>query len=453
MHVRTQVPGIEGTVVRRGDADYDAVWAGELWNGLRPRRHPDVIVRAASAADVPAAVAMARSEGLRIAVRSGGHSWCGSPLRDGGMLLDLSALRRCAVDTEAATAVVEPGVIGSELARELTARDLAFPTGHCASVAVGGYLLSGGLGWNSGRWGPACASVRAIDAVTADGSVVRCSDSENADLLWAARGAGPGFFAVVTAFHLSLHPRPVALARTSYAYPMAAVEPLATWVTGTARGLPACVEVAFTLGTDGASGQPAVTLAATAFAATHEEAENALEPLRDPPLAGPPLSRTIAEPTALDALYEGAAAAWPKHLRYAADTLWSDAPYAELLSRLGAAVARAPSAKSLVLAPLAPASRDAELLRDMAFPVLGESYAVPYAVWDDPAGDGANIRWLREAMAAVEPLGTGHYIAETDLGAAPDRARRSYTPDGWERLAALRAAYDPGGLFHSYLTP
>ena len=118
-----------------------------------------MIVRVASERDVPEAIALARSEGLRIAVRSGGHSWCGSPLRDGGMLIDLSALRRIDIDLDSATATVQPAVTGGELAAELSRHGLAFPTGHCGSVAVGGYLLSGGLGWNSGALGPACASV------------------------------------------------------------------------------------------------------------------------------------------------------------------------------------------------------------------------------------------------------------------------------------------------------
>jgi len=83
---------IEGEVVRRGDAAYESTWEAMLWNGLKPQRFPDVIVRATSEADVAAAVRLARSQGLRVAIRAHGHSWCGSPLRDGGMLIDLSAL-------------------------------------------------------------------------------------------------------------------------------------------------------------------------------------------------------------------------------------------------------------------------------------------------------------------------------------------------------------------------
>ncbi|MFD3454348.1 FAD-binding oxidoreductase [Streptomyces sp. NPDC058691] len=446
----TRIPGVEGAIVRKGDAGYEDVRSSQLWNGYQPRRHPDVIVRAASVRDVPAAIAMARAEGLRVAVRTGGHSWCGAPLRDGGMLLDLSALRRCAVDPARATATVEPGMLSAGLSRTLAGAGLAFPTGHCPTVALGGYLLSGGLGWNSGEWGPACASIRAIEAVTADGEVVRCDERENADLFWAARGAGPGFFAVVTAFRLALRPRPAAIATTSYVCHLGEVESLADWATDTAEELPPNVEVAFTLLTDAGSGEVVVSLSGTAFAGSHDEAARALAPLAGAPLSAPPLRRAVAEPTSMEALYARAAEVWPERHRYAADTLWSYADRGTLLSRLGDALSRAPSAKSLVLAPLAPASRNRELWRDMAFSALGDTEVAPYAVWDDPSRDEVNVRWLRETMASVAPLGTGHYIAEADLSADDSRARRSYTAADWARLGALRARYDPDGLFHSF---
>ncbi|MFI9599697.1 FAD-binding protein [Streptomyces sp. NPDC052043] len=136
---------------------------------------------------------------------------------------------------------MQPGAIGSRFAMELARRDLAFPAGHCPSVALGGYLLSGGLGWNSGLWGVGCASVLEITVVTADGAVLRCTEEEHPGLFWAARGAGPGFFAVVTGFRLRLQRRPTALATTSYVFPLAAVGPVADWATETARELPRAV--------------------------------------------------------------------------------------------------------------------------------------------------------------------------------------------------------------------
>ena len=163
-------PAIEGPVVWRGDERYEATRQSMVWNALKPARYPEAIVSAASDADVVAAVRLARSRGLQVAVRAGGHSWVGSPLRDGTLLIDLSSLREVAVDPAAGTAAVQPAVTSSELAQALAADGLAFPVGHCPSVGISGFLLSGGLGWNTGAWGPACLSLQAIDVVTPDGA-------------------------------------------------------------------------------------------------------------------------------------------------------------------------------------------------------------------------------------------------------------------------------------------
>ncbi|MER7792134.1 FAD-binding oxidoreductase [Streptomyces sp. NPDC097640] len=457
--VRGRARAIEGAVVRRGDPGYEKLRASMVWNELTPSRSPDVIVVAASERDVPEAVLLARASGMRIAVRAGGHSWCGSSLREGGMLIDLSGLRRYVIDPAARTAHVQPGVTGGELAARLARYGLAYATGHCESVAMGGYLLSGGLGWNSGAWGPACASVRRVEAVTADGEVVGCDAGENADLFWAARGAGPGFFAVVTGFDLALHPLPGAVATTSYAFPLAGTEEVARHISGVSEELPAEVELTIQLATADpavfptAPRTPVITVSAVAFADSWEEAVRLTEPLRSCPVVARALFRRESEPASFATLSGGASSAWPAKHRFAADTLWSDDHLGALLTPLADAIAAAPSGKSSVLAPFRPASRDERLLGDMAFSVLGRSYVVPYAVWDDPGRDGANARWLREAMRRVEPLGTGHYIAEADLTAAPTRAERSYTPADWRRLREVRARYDPDGAFHSYLSP
>lgn len=442
-----------GVLVRRDDAEYEDLRRSMAWNGLTPARYPDVIVRPSSAHDVEAAVRLARSQGLRIALRSGGHSWCGSSLRDGGMLIDLSRLRACAVDPASSTAVVQPGATGGELTSELARHGFAFPAGHCASVAVGGYLLSGGLGWNSGARGPACADIDAVEAVTADGERVLCDERENPELFWAARGAGPGFFAAVTAFRLRLHPHPGAITGVTWTFPRTDVADVAAWAVAAAADLPPEVELSFVLGRaepGTTPGRTVVSVGGTAFARSRREADDLLGPLRACPLAARALSRRLDKEMTFGALYEGSAAAWPPEHRYAADTLWSDADYPTLLARFAEAVDTAPSGRSLVLVPVSPAARPAQ---DMAFSVLGASYAVPYAVWDDPGQDAVNIRWLRQTMRSVEPLGTGHYIAETDLTAAPSRARRSFTPDAWRRLRSLKARYDPEDLFYSYLSP
>ncbi|GHC68648.1 FAD-binding oxidoreductase [Streptomyces cinnamoneus] len=456
-----RMPGgdLGDAVIRRGDRDYDGARADAVWNALTPDRFPDAVVRPACEQDVVEALAYARSHGLRVSVRSGGHNWSGSALRDGGLLIDLSRLGGCRVDPATATAVVGPAATGQDLVAALAPHGLAFPVGHCPSVAVGGYLLSGGLGWNSRAWGPACADVQGIRAVTADGRTLTCSETENDDLLWAARGAGPGFFAVVTAFRLGLHPQPASVMTTSATFPLSEAGAVTSWAVGAARESPPCVETALVLRASGeptatAPAGPRITVAATAFCPARKEALAALAPVHACSFAASAVTRQQPEPTSFAALQAGAGSLWPPEHRYAADTLWSDETYQTLLTRTADAIARAPSGKSLVLAPVQPVSGEPALLRNMVFSPLGESYLVAYAVWDDPAADGANTRWLREAMAAADPSGSGgHYVAEADLEADAAGARRSYAPADWDRLQELKARWDPENLFHTYLTP
>lgn len=313
---------IEGTLIRRGDPGYEDARTGAVWNEVTPRRFPDVLVRAATEADVVHALTWARAQGLRVSLRSGGHNWSGAPLRDGGLLLDLSGLRQCAITpahgSEPPTATVGPAATGQDLVAALTPQDLAFPVGHCPTVAVGGFLLSGGLGWNSRAWGASCADVREIRAVTADGRTVICSDTEYPELFWAARGAGPGFCAAVTGFRLALRPHPASIMATGLTFPLDEVSRVTEWAEPLARRLPPYVETAFVLASSGpptesAPRGPRITVAATAFAATEREARQALEPFADCPFGACAVTRRPPVPVSFAALHEGAAAIWPPH--------------------------------------------------------------------------------------------------------------------------------------------
>ena len=201
-------PQPEGQLLRRGEPGYEEARLGAVWNSRKPSRYPDCIFRATSAESVAWAVRLAIAEGLQVSVRSGGHSWYGNSVRDAGMLIDLSQLSDVSIDPQAKTAAVGPAVKGRELDGALAAHDLCFPIGHCGTVGLGGFVLGGGYGWNSRFYGPACLSLRAIDVVLASGELIHADDSNHPELLWAARGAGPGFFGVVTRFHLQVYPRP-----------------------------------------------------------------------------------------------------------------------------------------------------------------------------------------------------------------------------------------------------
>lgn len=454
---RPETPAdLDGSVTWRGDRDYESTRQNMLWNAWKPPRFPELIVRAGSEQDVVAAVTFARFRGLKIAVRASGHSWCGSPLREGGLLLDLSQLRGLSIDAVSRTATVQPGVTSRELMWHSPSTRLAFPVGHCGHVSLSGFLLSGGLGWNSGVWGPACLSVTGVEAVTADGELRWADEGRNAELFWAVRGAGPGLCAVVTRFHLKLYPLPKAITSSTYVYALEDAEGIASWVAEARAVVPPAVELALLLAPASPAvasrpGERVVLLAGTAFVDSPDEASRALALLEGCPARNRCISREVNRAISFEALYEGEDAAWPEGHRYAADNLWLNVGLEEPLAELGAQIARAPSAKSLILAVLPPTPPQDSELPDMAFSMLGRVLVDCYSVWEDEADDEANIGWLGDAMKTLAPFAVGHYVAETDLLADPSRAAQSFSPVAWKRLTSLRVKLDPHGLFHPYL--
>jgi FAD/FMN-containing dehydrogenase len=452
---------IEGPVVQRGDKEYETTRQGMVWNALKPARFPEAIVKVASEADVIAAVELARSRGLQVAVRAGGHSWVGSPLRDGTLLIDLSALRGVEIDEATRIAAVQPAVTSSELAEALTARGLAFPVGHCPSVAISGFLLSGGLGWNTGAWGPACVSLRAIDVVTPDGELVHADEEEHPELLWAARGAGPGFPGVVTRFHIALQPLPRAITSSTYVYALSELDAVAQWASGIVNSLPPTVELTVLVAPapEGVATGPedrALIVAATAFEDSADEAAAALAPLEGSPVLDRALSRQVNEASPFEVLFRDFGGLWREGRRFASDNVWANADFTDILPRLRDRLNEAPSPESFAFAVVGPAPPDdapPPELPDMAFSMVGRAFVSGYAMWEEEADDAANRRWLPSLMDELEPLAIGHYLAETDLTAAGSRAERSFAESNWSRLQGLRNEVDPNGIFASYLAP
>src|SRR5437868_5899319 len=232
-----------GTVVWRGDPGYESTRRRMVWNARVPDRFPAAIVTVNSDQDVVEAVKLARARGLQISVRSGGHNWVGSSLRDGGLTVDLSRLTNVTVDPAARVAAAQPAIRNTELMAALGAQGLAFPSGHCPTVAIGGYLLAGGEGWNQGSWGPACQSVLAIDLVNADGELITADAQHYPDLYWMARGVGAGFPGIITRYHLRVYPAPKVLGLSIYVYPLDQLETIVPWLKSTVGSLAPSVEM------------------------------------------------------------------------------------------------------------------------------------------------------------------------------------------------------------------
>ena len=145
------------------------------------------------------------------------------------LLLDVSRLNAVTIDPRDMRAMVGPGCRGNQVNNLLAAQKLFFPIGHCEGVGLGGFLLQGGFGWHSRAVGMGCENVLAIDYVGADGELRHASPSENAEMYWAARGAGPGFFGVITRFHLKLYPRPKVIGAKLAFYTADHLEEIVRW--------------------------------------------------------------------------------------------------------------------------------------------------------------------------------------------------------------------------------
>ncbi|MBX5459724.1 MAG: FAD-binding oxidoreductase [Steroidobacteraceae bacterium] len=440
---------VSGLVIAREEGPYAAAREALIWNARKPPRYPHVIVGATSAADVQAAVRYARQHGLKVTARGGGHHWSGVALQD-GVVIDLSGLDAVTIDPAARIADVGPGVSHRDLARALAGHGLAFPVGHCATVPLSGYLLGGGLGWNSGAWGIACFSVESVDVVTAEGELLRASEAQNADIFWAARGAGPAFFGVVTSYRLRLHRLPRAITTSTWTYRLEDIGTLERWISSSQPVLPRNVEFSLLM----SSAPPTlahrcakvVTAMVTVFADSVDEARIVLGSVA---ASAPPgaLDASLNVPTPFEALFEMNGAAFPHNRRYAADTYWSTANAGIFLETLAARVKDAPSPASIALGVLLPPPEPgAPGLPDAAFSMVAPVFGCSYAVWEDAEDDELNVSWLRETSERLAPITLGHYIGEAHLD---DDAHipRSFSPAAWARLERARATYDPEGLF------
>jgi FAD/FMN-containing dehydrogenase len=419
-----------------------------VWHQRVPERYPEVIVQAVDSDDIVAGIRYAKANGHRVSIVSGGHSFAANHLRDGAVLLDVSRLDQATIDAENGLAVVGPGKGGSLLMADLEALNLFFPGGHCKGVCLGGYLLQGGYGWNSRVFGPACESVVGLDVITADGEQIHCDAENHADLYWAARGAGPGFFGVVTSFYLKLYPRPAVCGTSLYIYPWDVADEVYTWARSVSAEVDRRVEMQM-LATRGVPEMgvdiPAIVCMSPAFADTEAEAQKALAVFGTCPVADRAIIKNPYMSIDLPTWYDVVMTHYLGDYRYTADNMWTSASADELLPGIRTILDTMPPYPSHFLwlnwGP-------SPLRQDMAYSVEDEVYLALYGSWKEAADDEKYSDWARFNMAAMSQLATGIQLADENLGQRPARFA---TDEAMHRLDQARAAYDPDGLFHSWM--
>jgi FAD/FMN-containing dehydrogenase len=438
-----------GRLLELGDDGYDATRV--VWNGMIDRR-PAFIACCAGSADVIESIGFARRHGLKLSVRGGGHNVAGYAVCEGGLMIDLSPMRAVQVDPVTRRAWVQGGALWADVDRETTPFGLATPGGLVSQTGVAGLTLSGGIGWLRGRHGLCVDNLEAVDIVTADGRLRHADGSEHTDLFWAVRGGG-GNFSVVTEFTFHLHPIPPALMFCAPAYPedqARALIPLWRDFMARAPELLSSLAEFSTIPNDplypeAARGQRVISFAAV-YDGPADEGEALVAPLRGfgTPLAD--LSATMPYRT-IQSLYD---ALFPKGRdRCYWKSLYLRSLDDDAISAVVKHLAQKPSEMTCAsIWTFGPAAQRAPA----AATAFGDRTA-PYmlsldAVWSEPAGDAANIDWVRTAWMDMQRFGTGRmYLNFPGHGEGDDLVRSALGPDIYARLAQVKRVYDPGNLF------
>jgi FAD/FMN-containing dehydrogenase len=449
MKAVSTLTGFNGALIRPTEPEYAE--ARRIWNDAIDR-HPALFARCSDEDDAALALAYAIREGLPVAIRGGGHNVSGSALAEGGVVIDFSMQRRVEVDPERRTAMVQPGALWGDFDAATQVHGLASPAGIVTHTGVAGLTVGGGFGWLSRRWGLTSDNLLSVRMLLADGSRVRAAPDENEDLFWAVRGGG-GNFGVVTEFEFRLYP----LGTQVLAGPLIYRAEQAREVLRHYRDFIARAPDELAVYLNFRSAPPLdwvprdlvgrdVLLVIPCYCGDLDQGEDILRPLRE---FGPPAADLVQRKPYMghQSMFD---AGVPHHWGYywkshylpplsdgAIDVLldrsWRKASPASytIVFHLGGAIARLAEDSS------AAGGRDA-------------AHAINVnAAWPEGGPHHPDIAWCRDYFAALQPHATGEVYVNflhNDEGEA--RIRAAYGAR-YERLARIKARYDPDNVFRS----
>ncbi|RWK26469.1 FAD-binding oxidoreductase [Mesorhizobium sp.] len=437
---------IRGTVLREGDAAYDGVRG--IWNAMIDR-WPALIVCCVGASDVVTAVNFARENKLLVSVRGGGHNIAGSAVCDGGLMIDLSLMKSVRVDVGAKRAWVGPGATLADVDRETQAFGLALPTGINSTTGIAGLTLGGGFGWITRKFGLTIDNLVSADVVTADGKLLRASQSENPDLFWALRGGG-GNFGVVTAFEFQLHRFGPQVLSGLVVHPLAeagkvlkeyrealetAPDELTCWVV-MRQAPPLPFLPAEWHGKE-------VLVLAMCYCGDIQAGEEATRKLRA-------IGTPIADVVGLNP-FTGWQQAFDPLLAPGARNYWKSHDFTELsdgaIEATTAAIARLPGPECEVIFGHVGGVAGRVKTDATAFPQRSSHFVMNvHARWREPAMDKACIDWARSIYDATRPYAVGTAYVNFMPEDETDRVEAAYG-DNYRRLLEIKQRYDPQNLF------
>jgi FAD/FMN-containing dehydrogenase len=435
-----------GMLVCPADAGYDE--ARGVWNAMIDKR-PAVVAQCATVDDVIAAVAFGRDQGVPVAVRGGGHSAAGKGTCDGGIVVDLSPMKKVEVDADNRTVRAQGGVTWGEFDAATQEAGLATPGGVISTTGIAGLTLGGGFGWLTRRFGLSCDNLLSAEVVTADGRRVVASESSEPELFWGLRGGG-GNFGVVTEFEYRLHEVGPLVLGGLIGWPLdRAAEVLAfhreqTRAVPDELGLTAAFVTAPPLPfvPEELQFKPAIVVI-MCWSGDIDEGREVVKPWLE---LGPPIQMVEAMPyTAMQTIQDDLAP--PGRHSY-----WKSGYLAELtddaIAAAAGVAADVPSPFSLaeiVLWGGAAGRVDAD---STAFGERGARFLFnTVSMWEDPADTDANIKWARSFFDAMQPFASGGVYVNFLSEEGADRVRAAYGPEKFARLSKLKAEYDPTNLF------
>jgi FAD/FMN-containing dehydrogenase len=423
---------LAGSVVEPADPGYDA--ARRCFNALIDHR-PAVIVRCTGVEDIGVAFDFARTYGLEVAVRGGGHNPAGHCVCDGGLVIDLSTMRDVVVDRESRTAQAQGGTTWFDFDSATQAAGLVTPGGIVGSTGVAGLSLGGGIGHLTAQFGLTCDNIVGAELVTPRGTVVHARPGENPELLWGLRGGG-GNFGVVTRLALRLHPlEHVVGGRLEYRGSTVG-DALRTFRDVVARS-PRELSVQAVLGVD-ATLAPTL-LVAPCYTGSDRDPET-MRILRAAPglVSDSVVARPFLQQQAeFDSPYGENRHYWKGHfVRELTDELIED-----LLDRV---VGDGETPVEILFESLHGAPKDVDpSLSGIGYRNAAFNVSV-MGTWHDPADDEAHIAWVRATAGAIEPSSLGGGYANYMQADEPiERVRAAFGGDAFQRLQELKGRYDP----------
>jgi FAD/FMN-containing dehydrogenase len=431
-------------LIRNGDPRYDD--CRSVYNGMVDKR-PAVIAQCADPDDVREALALAAAESYEVAVRAGGHSVAGMSLNDDGLVVDVRPMKQAEVDPKARIIRAGAGLTWAEFDAATQAHGLATTGGRASTTGIAGFTLGGGSGWLERSHGLACDNLRAVELVTADGRFVRASADENPDLFWALHGGG-GNFGVVTTFEFELHPVGPTVIAGLLIWPGDAGNDIGRRYRDLAPGAPDELGSGLVILT----GPPepfvpahlqgtTVVALAVCWIGDRGAGEDVIRPLRD---LAPEVDLVGEMPYAdFQCMLDDAPGLrnyWTAeyHDAFPDEALEVFVKYGfnrcspmtqQILLPWGGAVAR-------VAEDATPMTK-----RDAAW------LTHPFAVWEHPADDDANLAWARGFRRDIAEYASGGVYLNFIGDEGADRVRAAFGEAKYERLASIKAEYDPTNVF------